>query len=119
MLKGMLFRVGALLISTTLAVALMLAIPGRAGAPTRIGRWIAAGGRYTMYPYLIHLPMLTVIGWTGWPRDGRPVTTTLAFVLAGVLTSALLVTVPVQWIAGPFVEPRTWAQRVSPRFGRR
>lgn len=112
-LQGVAYRLGALAISTALAVSLMLVVPGRPGAPTPAGRWFAQAGRYTMFPYLIHLPLLTVLGWTGWPDDGRPAVTTVLFVLGAVAASALLVTPPVRLLAGPFVEPRTWIRRFT------
>lgn len=108
---GMVYRTGALLISTALAVGLMLAVPGKPGAPTAVGRWFAEAGRHTMFPYLIHLPLLTVLRWTGWPGEGAPTVAATVAVLAALTMTVLLVTPPVRFLAGPFVEPRTWAER--------
>ena len=118
-MHGVVFRLGALAISTVLAVGLMLAVPGRPGAPTRAGRWFAEAGKHTMFPYLIHLPLLTVLTWTGWPGRGAPTATAVAAVLAAVVAAAVLVTPPVRFLAGPFVEPKTWYDRwLSPRRSR-
>ncbi len=116
-LHGVVYRTGALAISAVLAVGLMLVVPGRPGAPTRAGRWFAEAGRHTMFPYLIHLPLLTVLGWTGWPRLGPPTVTAVVAVVAAVVAAAVLVTPPVRLLAGPFVEPRTWFERWRPAKG--
>jgi fucose 4-O-acetylase-like acetyltransferase len=111
---GLVFRCGALAISTILAVAMMLVVPGRPGSTTRAGRWFAEAGRHTMFPYLIHLPLLTVLTWTGWPQQGRPLVTAVVAVVAAVVAALILVTPPVRMLAGPIVEPRTWLERWRP-----
>ncbi|KQX65690.1 acyltransferase family protein [Angustibacter sp. Root456] len=110
-LHGMVYRTGALLISAVLAVGLMLAVPGKPGAPTAVGRWFAEAGRHTMFPYLIHLPLLTVLRWTEWPREGAPTVAASVAVLAALVMAVVLVTPPVRFLAGPFVEPRSWTER--------
>lgn len=115
LVHGAAFRAGSLAISALLAVGLMLAVPGRPGAPTRVGRWAAEAGRHSMYPYLLHLPLLTFIGWTGWAREGQPHVTTVIAAAAAVAVAAIAVTPPVRLLAGPFVEPRAWFQRWTDR----
>jgi peptidoglycan/LPS O-acetylase OafA/YrhL len=73
-----------------------------------VGRWAAEAGKHTMFPYLIHLPLLTVLTWTGWPGQGPPTLTAVAAVVAAVVAAALLVTPPIRFLAGPLVEPRNW-----------
>ncbi|GAA4357982.1 acyltransferase family protein [Angustibacter luteus] len=118
-LHGVLARLAALALTTVLAVCLLVLVPGRPGAPTRVGRWAAEAGRHTMYPYLLHLPLLTVLAWSGLLGRPAPTIATLVGVLAAVAFCVVTVLPPVRFVAGPFVEPRTWAQRwLRPRARR-
>lgn len=111
-LEGMAARLLTLTVSTVLAVGLMLVIPGGAGSTSAVGRWTAEAGRHTMYPYLLHLPLLVVLGWSGLLPESPTVVTVLLLVGLGVVLSVVTVLSPIRWVAGPLVEPRAWWDRV-------
>jgi fucose 4-O-acetylase-like acetyltransferase len=112
LIHGMLARLLALAIASTLAIALLLAIPGGALGASRLGVLVAHGGQHTMYPYLLHLPFLLIAAWTGWYSIGSPHVTALGAALVGLTLAVVFVTPPVRWVAGPLVEPRAWWDRV-------
>lgn len=112
---GLLARLLAFAIAGTLAVALLLAIPGGALGASRLGVLVAHAGQHTLYPYLLHLPILLIAAWTGWYTRGSPHVTALIAALVGLSLAIVLVTPPVRWIAGPLVEPRAWWDRVRTR----
>jgi fucose 4-O-acetylase-like acetyltransferase len=111
-LHGLAARVAALALATVLAVALMLVMPGGGLGASAAARLMARAGQHTMFPYLLHLPVLLVAGWTGWYRHGSPTLATLVAAGVGVSLAVLFVTPPVRWVAGPVVEPRVWWDRV-------
>lgn len=106
-LEGMAHRAGAIAMSTVLALAFCVALPGQPGARTTLGTVVARAGRHTMYPYLFHLPLLTVLVWTGWADTGPPLATTIAAIALGLVVSILMVSRPLRTLTGPFVEPRS------------
>jgi fucose 4-O-acetylase-like acetyltransferase len=113
---GMVARVVALAISGVLATALLLAIPGGALGASRVGVLVAHAGQHTLYPYLLHLPILLIAAWTGWYSSGSPHVAALVAAFVGLGLAIVLVTPPVRWIAGPLVEPRAWWDRVRARI---
>jgi peptidoglycan/LPS O-acetylase OafA/YrhL len=60
-----------------------------------------------MYPYLLHLPLLTVVGATGLAAAGQPTVRTLAFIAASVAFCVLASWKPVRLVTSPVVEPRS------------
>lgn len=103
--EGMLWRLLAMGSGLIMAAGFMLALPGQPSAPTRFGNAIAAAGRYTMYPYLLHLPLLTVIGATPFVDMGNPALRTAMFVTAATVLCIVSVWRPVRLLTRPFVEP--------------
>jgi len=121
LLEGMAYRTGALMVSTVLAVALCLVLPGQPGARSPLGGQVARAGRYTMYPYLLHLPLLTIVGWTGWLQHGEPFQAAIAAVGLGLVVSIVAVSPSLRVLAQPFVEPQTtvgWLTTRARRLGR-
>lgn len=119
MLEGMAYRAGAIAVSTVLAVALCLVLPGQPGASSRAGALVARAGRYTMYPYLLHLPLITVLAWTGWLQGGQPITAAIAAIGLGVVVSIVTVTPPVRYLTMAFVDPRSIVYAVTSRVRRK
>jgi fucose 4-O-acetylase-like acetyltransferase len=109
---GVLARLGALAIATTLAVALLLAVPGGRIGASPVGRWAARAGQHTMYPYLLHLPILLLAGWTGWYHHGSPTGAAVVAALVGLSLAVLFVSPPVRLLAGVVVEPQAWWRRL-------
>ncbi|NKX56492.1 acyltransferase family protein [Arthrobacter mobilis] len=104
--EGMLWRLLVLAAGAVMATAFMLALPGRSGAPSRAGAWTARAGQYTMYPYLLHLPLLTVVDASPLVQSaGSPLHTAL-FMAASALFCVLAVWQPVVALARPLVDPR-------------
>ncbi|MFL6101023.1 MAG: acyltransferase family protein [Actinomycetales bacterium] len=112
LVHGVLARILALAVATVLAVALMLAMPGGALGASLPARWAAVGGQHTMFPYLLHLPVLLIAAWTGWYDYGSGTVAALVAACVGLALAIVFVTPPVLWLAGPFVEPRAWWDRV-------
>jgi fucose 4-O-acetylase-like acetyltransferase len=112
LLHGVLARLLALTVAAVLAVALMLAVPGGALGASLPARWAAVAGQHTMFPYLLHLPVLLIAAWTGWYDHGSGTVAAVVAALVGLSLAILFVTPPVLWLAGPFVEPRTWWDRI-------
>ncbi|MGF9663090.1 acyltransferase family protein [Arthrobacter crystallopoietes] len=106
-LEGTGWRLLALAAGTVMAAAFMLALPGRPNAPSRLGSWIAEAGRHTMYPYLLHLPLLTVVGSTGLVDAGQPTLRTMAFMAASLAFCIVASSKPVRMVTAVVVEPRT------------
>jgi fucose 4-O-acetylase-like acetyltransferase len=106
-LEGTGWRLLALAAGTLMAAAFMLALPGRPNAPSRWGSSVATAGRHTMYPYLLHLPLLTVAGSTGLVAAGQPTVRTVAFIAASVVFCILASWKPVRLVTSPVVEPRS------------
>lgn len=115
LVRGVAARLLALAVAGSLAIALLLAIPGGAVGASRLGVLIAHGGRHTLYPYLLHLPFLLIAAWTGWYTTGSPHVAALVAALVGLALAIVLVTPPVRWIAGPLVEPQAWWNRLRAR----
>jgi fucose 4-O-acetylase-like acetyltransferase len=105
--EGMAWRLLALTIGTVLAAAFMLALPGQPDAPSRLGSSIAAAGRHTMYPYLLHLPALTVVGVSGLVEAGHPTVRALLFVAASIAFCVLACWKPVRLATRVLIEPRS------------
>jgi fucose 4-O-acetylase-like acetyltransferase len=104
-LEGMLSRIVVLLVGAAMATGFMLVLPGSPGAPSRVGAWVAEAGRHTMYPYLLHLPMLTIVGASALVQVGPPTLRTLAFLAASVAFCVLTVSRPVRFLTQIMVEP--------------
>ncbi|WP_372699805.1 acyltransferase family protein [Arthrobacter sp. JSM 101049] len=104
-LAGMAVRLGVLVLATVSATAFLLVLPGTPGAPTRAGQWIAEAGRHTMYPYLLHLQVLTLVGLTEWKTWGQPSVTTGLFILGALAVCVLSETRLVRTVFKPLVEP--------------
>jgi len=101
----MLVRLVVLVVGVAMAAGFMLVLPGSPGAPSRLGAWVAEAGRHTMYPYLLHLPLLTTVGVTPLVLLGQPTIRTLVFLAAAVLFCAVAVSPPVRFVAQILVEP--------------
>lgn len=107
--EGMLWRLLVLVIGAVMAAAFMLALPGRPGEPNRIGSWTAGAGRHTMYPYLLHLPLLTVVSALPLLQSDGGTGRTLLFIGAAALFCILTVSRPVVLLTRLLVDPRgTW-----------
>ncbi|MCG2622258.1 hypothetical protein LVY72_10035 [Arthrobacter sp. I2-34] len=104
-LEGMLVRLVVLVVGTAMAAGFMLVLPGSPGAPSRLGSRTAEAGRHTMYPYLLHLPLLTIVGASSLVQLGQPTARTLVFLAASVLFCVAAVSRPVRFIAQVLVEP--------------
>ncbi|MEV7648841.1 acyltransferase family protein [Arthrobacter sp. NPDC089319] len=118
--EGMLWRLVVLAVGTAMATGFMLMLPGRVGAPTRMGAWTARAGQHTMYPYLLHLPLLTVVGASSLLDAGSPTVRALLVIGAAVLFSALAVSRPVVLLIRPLVDPRgAWNALSSFKSGQR
>jgi fucose 4-O-acetylase-like acetyltransferase len=104
-LEGMLVRLVVLAVGAAMATGFMLVLPGSPGAPSRVGAWVAEAGRHTMYPYLLHLPMLTIVGASALVQLGPPTLRTLAFLAASVAFCVLTVSRPVRFLTQVLVEP--------------
>jgi fucose 4-O-acetylase-like acetyltransferase len=105
-LDGAAERLAMLAVSTVLATALLLVVPGRTGAPSRLGAVVAGWGRRTLYVYLLHLPLLLVVGSTGWPARGSAEAAAVVAIVAGFVLAGVLASRPVSWVARVLVEPR-------------
>lgn len=103
--EGILWRLLAMASGLLMATGFMLALPGQPSAPTKIGSFVAAAGQHTMYPYLLHLPLLTVVGATPLLDMGDPELRTAVFVAAATVFCIVTVWRPVPILARPFVEP--------------
>lgn len=103
---GMAVRLGVLALAALTATAFLLVLPGQPGAPSAPGRWIAAAGQHTMYPYLLHLQVLTLVGAAGWKTLGQPTLTTGLFILGAIALCVLAELKPVRALFAPLVEPR-------------
>jgi fucose 4-O-acetylase-like acetyltransferase len=103
--EGMLWRLLAMGSGLLMAAGFMLALPGQPSAPTGIGNFVADAGRYTMYPYLLHLPLLTVIGATPFEDMGHPTLRTAVFVAVATILCLVTVWRPVRFLTRPLVEP--------------
>lgn len=105
-LVGMVVRLGILALTIITAAAFLLILPGRPGAPTSAGKWIADAGQHTMYPYLLHLQVLTLVGATGWKALGEPTLTTCLFVLGAIVVCVIAELKVVRTVFLPLVEPQ-------------
>lgn len=106
-LIGMAVRLLVLMVAAATATAFLVALPGQTGAPSRLGRWIATAGQHTMYPYLLHLQVLTLVGATAWKTMGQPTATTSLFILGAVAVCIFAELKPVRTVLSPLVEPKT------------
>jgi fucose 4-O-acetylase-like acetyltransferase len=104
--EGMLWRLLVLTVGTAMAAAFMLVLPGKPGAPSPIGAWVANAGQRTMYPYLLHLPVITVIGSTAATDIFAPSAQTALYVAGAFVFCILAVSRLVTTLATPLVEPR-------------
>lgn len=109
-LEGMLVRLVVLGVGAAMATGFMLVLPGSPGAPSRVGSWVAEAGRHTMYPYLLHLPMLTIVGASTLVEVGPPTLRTLVFLAASVAFCVLTVSRPVRFLTQILVEPHNLIQ---------
>jgi fucose 4-O-acetylase-like acetyltransferase len=109
--EGMLWRLLVLVVGTAMAAGFMLMLPGKPGTPTKTGAWLATAGQHTMYPYLLHLPVLTVVGASALPAIGIPSVQTSLFVMSSVIFCILTVQRPVLVLTRTLVEPRNMLQR--------
>lgn len=103
---GFIVRLGVLALAVVTATAFLLVLPVRDGAPSTAGRWIADAGQHTMYPYLLHLQVLTLVGATGWKVMGQPTLTTCLFVAGAIAVCLVAELRAVRKIFLPIVEPR-------------
>lgn len=110
-LSGMVVRLGVLAIAAATASAFLVVLPGQTGAPSRLGQWIAAAGQHTMYPYLLHLQVLTLVSATHWKSMGQPTITTTIFILGSVAVCIFAEFKPVRTVLTPVVEPKKVFQR--------
>lgn len=110
-LEGMLWRALVLVVGLVVASAFMVALPGRPGAPSAVGSWVATAGQHTMYPYLLHLPLLTVVGATSARHLAAPTPNTAIYLGGALLLTVLSVTPPVRALLRPLVEPGTLLTR--------
>lgn len=110
--EGMLWRLLAMGSGLLMAAGFMLALPGRPNAPTGIGNFIADAGRDTMYPYLLHLPLLTVVGATPFVDMGHPTLRTAVFVAVATILCIVTVWRPVRLLTRPLVEPLWFLPRI-------
>lgn len=106
-LGGMAIRLAVLAIATVTATTFLLVLPGRPSAPSRLGQWIASAGQHTMYPYLLHLQVLTLVGATHLKAMGQPTVTTALFILGAITVCIFADLKPVRFILSPLVEPKT------------
>lgn len=113
--EGMIWRLLVLTVGTAMAAAFMLVLPGKPGAPSSTGAWVAAAGQKTMYPYLLHLPVLTVVGATVATDIFAPIAQTALFVLVAFIFCTVTVSKPVTTITAPSIEPRRMFLRVTDR----
>ncbi|MFT4469763.1 acyltransferase family protein [Arthrobacter sulfonylureivorans] len=104
--EGMVWRLVVLAVGTIMATGFMLMLPGRPGAPTRLGAWTARAGQHTMCPYLLHLPLLTIVGATSLLDAGSPTARALVVIGSAVLFSASTVSRPIVLLTRPLVDPR-------------
>ncbi|NMR31276.1 hypothetical protein HGO92_16515 [Arthrobacter sp. SF27] len=104
--EGMMWRLLVLTIGTAMAAAFMLVLPGKPGAPSPIGGWVAKAGRKTMYPYLLHLPILTLVGATAVSETFAPSFQTALFVIAAFVFCTVTVAKSITKLAAPLIEPR-------------
>ncbi|WP_417235179.1 acyltransferase family protein [Arthrobacter sp.] len=104
--SGMAVRLGVLALAAVTATAFLLVLPGSPGAPSRTGQWIATAGQHTMYPYLLHLQVLTLVGATTWKTLGNPTLTTCLFVLGAIAVCLAAELKVVRTVFMPLVEPQ-------------
>jgi fucose 4-O-acetylase-like acetyltransferase len=104
--EGTAWRLLVLVVGTILAAAFMLVLPGRSGATTPAGVWIATAGRHTMYPYLLHLPLLTVVGASMPEELGNATVWTLAFCAGAAVFCAISVAPPAVALTRILIEPK-------------
>jgi fucose 4-O-acetylase-like acetyltransferase len=109
--EGMIWRLLVLTIGTAMAAAFMLVLPGKPGAPSPVGAWAAKAGQRTMYPYLLHLPVLTVVGTAAATDIFVPSAQTALFVAAAFVFCIVTVSRLITTLTTPLVEPR----RLLPR----
>jgi fucose 4-O-acetylase-like acetyltransferase len=111
--EGMLWRILVLVVGTAMAAGFMLMLPGTPGAPSKVGAWVAKAGQHTMYPYLLHLPILTVVGASTLPEVGVPSIQTFLFVLGATIFCTMAVSKPVISISRFLVDPKYLMNRVG------
>lgn len=114
---GMLWRLFTIASGAIVATAAMLALPGQPGAPTKIGKLVATAGQRTMYPYLLHLPVLTVVGVSPLVNIGGGLVGSLLFVSASVVFCIITTWKPVVTTTRFLVEP-LWFWNPRLRNGR-
>jgi fucose 4-O-acetylase-like acetyltransferase len=105
--EGMLWRMLVLIVGTAMAAGFMLMLPGKPGAPSKAGAWVAKAGQHTMYPYLLHLPLLTVVGASALGSAVSPNVQTLFFVAFALIFCILTVQKPILGLTRALVEPRS------------
>lgn len=110
-LSGMAIRLAVIAIATVTATAFLLVLPGHPGAPSRLGQWVASAGQHTMYPYLLHLQVLTLVGATHWKTMGQPTVTTALFILGAIAVCIFAELKSVRTILSPLVEPKWLIKR--------
>lgn len=110
-IEGMIWRLLVLAVGTVMAAAFMLVLPGKTGAPSPIGAGVAKAGQQTMYPYLLHLPVLTLVGTTVSNNLFAPSVQTVIFILAAFVFCTITVTKPITTLATPLIEPKRTLRR--------
>ncbi|MGL5829924.1 MAG: acyltransferase family protein, partial [Angustibacter sp.] len=101
-------------VSLILAASFCLAIPGRTGCPSPIGKKVASAGAQTMYPYLLHLPIVLLL--RPLLSHGPSEVVAVAMILLGLGGCILLSSRPVRRITVALVEPvhiLRWGQRTA------
>lgn len=112
---GMLVRVGLLALATITAAAFMLVLPGNPTSDLPVGKWVATAGKHTMYPYLLHLQILTLVAATDLESMGSPTLTTCTYIAGAVAVCCLVQLRPVRALFRPLVEPSAMFSRRAAR----
>lgn len=108
-LRGATIRVGLMTFGVVLAVGVISLVPSRnLGAVSRLGR-------FTLYAYLLHLPVTKVIRYWLMPNTDNSPVVAVAVTLSIVPFTLLAMSGPVRRLTQPVVEPVEFAR---PRAGR-
>lgn len=102
---GALWRFGILVMGTVLSLAVIMLVP-----TARLG-WVSDVGRYTLYPYLLHLPVARAIQHDLRPRFDNAWWLDAVVVLAVVPFVVLATRRPVRRLFEWWVEPVNFVER--------
>ncbi len=104
-LRGAAIRVGLMAFGTVMAVGVVALVPSRnLGAVSRLGR-------YTLYAYLLHLPVTKVIRYWAMPNSDNSAVVAVAVTLAVIPFTLLAMSGPVRRLTQPMVEPAQFVNR--------